>query len=131
MRKIRTLSAVILMVSMLIVLAGCGEQSIAGHWELRETQWGDGYFATWEYYADEGIYMSYDLDEYGGTFYYTSPNEDIAYDFTYSYDKEGHFWFDENTGVCYHAVTLKGDTFTYVETEGDKEVTYVFDRTDE
>ena len=130
MNKGKILFAVIMMAAMLGVLAGCGEQSIAGHWVLQEQQWGEGYFATREYYEDRGIYEEYYLDESGGTYYYTTPDEDFSLEFGYSYDKKGHFWFS-GCEEFYHAVTLHGDTFTYDVGEGDDTITYVFERVDD
>ncbi|MBR7090220.1 MAG: hypothetical protein IKI46_07020 [Lachnospiraceae bacterium] len=132
MKRIKSLTAVLMMVSMLVILTGCEKPSIAGYWELRETQWGDGYYRTWESFADDGIYISYEFDDlHSGTYYYTTPEEEIVYEFQYSRDDKGHFWIDDGGSVCFHVATMKGDTFTYVEGEGDDAVTYVFDRVDE
>ncbi len=136
MKKIKDLSVVMMIAAMLGMLAGCGGQSmsdnerIAGHWVLQEQRWGEDYFATREYYEDRGIFEEYYLDEYGGTYYYTTPDEEISHEFTYSYDNKGHFWFDE-AGDMYHEVTLDGDTFSYVEGEGDDAITYIFERADD
>lgn len=132
MKKVKVLIFVMIMTAMLGVLGGCGEkQSIAGHWEFLESRWGDGYYATNDYYAEKGIYMSYDFDDmHTGVYYYYSPDESYSAEFTYSHDENyNHFWFD-TLSPAYEA-TLDGDEFTYVVDEDGKEVTYVFVRDDD
>ena len=132
MKKVKVLISVMIMTAMLGVLGGCGEkQSIAGHWEFLESRWGDGYYATYDYYAEKGIYMSYDFDDmHTGVYYYYSPDESYSAEFTYSHDENyNHFWFD-TLSPAYEA-TLDGDEFTYVVDEDGKEVTYVFVRDDD
>ncbi len=129
MKKVKVLISVMIMTAMLGVLGGCGEkQSIAGHWEFLESRWGDGYYATYDYYAEKGIYMSYDFDDmHTGVYYYYSPDESYSAEFSYSHDENyNHFWFD-TLSPAYEA-TLDGDEFTYVVDEDGKEVTYVFER---
>ncbi len=132
MKKVKVLISVMIMTAMLGVLGGCGEkQSIAGHWEFLESRWGDGYYATYDYYAEKGIYMSYDFDDmHTGVYYYYSPDESYSAEFSYSHDENyNHFWFD-TLSPAYEA-TLDGDEFTYVVDEDGKEVTYVFVRDDD
>ena len=131
-RSSKALLAVMIMTAMIGVLGGCGEkQSIAGHWEYLETRWGDGYYSTYDYYADRGIYMSFDFDDlHTGVYYYYSPDEDYSIEFSYSHDEEYKtFWF-ETSEMPYEA-SLKGDELTYVVDEDGKEVTYVFVRDDD
>lgn len=132
MKKVKVLLAVMMMVAMLGVLGGCGEKpSIAGHWEFLESRWGDGYFATYDYYAEQGIYMSYDFDDvHTGVYYYYSDDDAYSTEFTYSHDEDyKHFWFDDLSPAI--EATLDGDELTYLVDEDGKEVTYVFVRDDD
>jgi len=131
MKKTKLLAAVMLMTVMMVMLTGCEKPTIAGHWEFLESRWGDGYFATYDYYAEQGIYMSYDFDDlHTGVYYYYSDDEDYSIEFSYSHDEEYKtFWF-ETSEMPYEA-SLKGDELTYVVDEDGKEVTYVFVRDDD
>ena len=129
MKKVKVLLAVMMMVAMLGVFGGCGEKpSIAGHWEFLESRWGDGYFATYDYYAEQGIYMSYDFDDlHTGVYYYYSDDDTYSTEFSYSHDEDyKHFWFDGLSPAI--EATLDGDELTYLVDEDGKEVTYVFVR---
>ena len=134
MRKIRTLLVVIMMVSMLAVLSGCGKKTIDGNWILFERQWGDGYFQVQSSLMEEfGYYEEYYIEGDSGHTSGTNGGEEFYYDFTVNELGNGSYEFLYEDG-SFETVTLK-DGWLYVfvpaEDEDSHDYTYAFVREDD
>ena len=130
MKKIRFLSAVILMAVMMTVLAGCGKKTIDGDWIIRSETDSSGTVLTREELEQKGIVEKYHIEDGKATYNCTLLGNDISFDLDVVDKGNGKYDFMVNEYV-FQSVTFSGDVFSYVTGEGKDAVAFVFERVKE
>lgn len=127
MKKIKSLTAVLMMVSMLVILTGCGKKTLEGDWVIRSETDSSGTVLTREELEEKGVFETYHIEGDTATYNCTLLGSDISFDLDVVDKGDGNYDFMVNEYV-FQSVTLKGDIFTYVTGEGDDAVAFVFER---
>lgn len=127
MKRIKSLTAVLMMVSMLVILTGCGKKTLEGDWVIRSETDSSGTVLAREELEEKGVFETYHIEGDTATYNCTLLGSDISFDLDVVDKGDGNYDFMVNEYV-FQSVTLKGDIFTYVTGEGDDAVAFVFER---
>lgn len=127
MKRIKSLTAVLMMVSMLVILTGCGKKTLEGDWVIRSETDSSGTVLSREELEEKGVFETYHIEGDTATYNCTLLGSDISFDLDVVDKGDGNYDFMVNEYV-FQSVTLKGDIFTYVTGEGDDAVAFVFER---
>lgn len=127
MKRIKSLTAVLMMVSMLVILTGCGKKTLEGDWVIRSETDSSGTVLSREELEEKGVFETYHIEGDTASYNCTLLGSDISFDLDVVDKGDGNYDFMVNEYV-FQSVTLKGDIFTYVTGEGDDAVAFVFER---